>query len=38
MNTYNHKSNYTGDILTNIRVIIQSWKLCDMNTYMSTYT
>ena len=38
MNTYNHKSNYTRDILTNTRVIIQSKKLCDMNTSLSTYT
>ena len=38
MNTYNHKSNYTRDILTNIQVVIQSWELCDMNTYMSTYS
>ena len=38
MNTYNYKSINTKDILTNIRVVIQSYELCDMYKYMSTYT
>ena len=38
MNTYNYTSIYTRDILTIIRVIIQSYQLCDMYNYMSTYT
>ena len=29
---------YTKDILTNLRVIIESYQLCDMYQYMSTYT
>ena len=29
---------YTRDILTIIRVIIQSCQLCDMYNYMSAYT
>ena len=38
MNTYNYNSIYTKDKLTNIRVVIQSYQLCDMYKNMSTYT
>ena len=38
MYTYNYMSIYTRKILTIIRVVIHSLKLCDMNDFMSTYT